>query len=285
MLYFYSILNCTILFNILSKLKIRSLLAVFYLFILIATSLGCEQVVGERLEISESSFKALRVAHAGGGYKRKTYTNTIEALNKNISNGFTYFELDFLFTTDDRLVCLHDWGQTFKNIFDIKNPRQVSYLEFEDLIDSQTNLKPCTEESLALWMENNPQAFIVIDTKENNSIDVIEYLTTVLPDPFSRLIPQIYSPNNYATTKKMGFENIIWTLYSYGGTNDEVVDWLTKFEGSFAITMPEKRARSGLCKRLKKYGTPTYVHTINSNEDVFLKDLDCTEIYTDFLSP
>jgi len=285
MLYFHSIFNCTIFYNILSKFRIRTLLTSFSLFLLIATNLGCEQLVGERLEISESSFKTLRVAHAGGGYKRRTYTNAIEALNQNISNGFIYFELDFLFTTDDRLVCLHDWGQTFKNIFDIKTPRQVSYLEFKDLIDSQTDLKPCTEESLAQWMINNPQTFIIIDTKENNSLEVIEYLTTVLPDPFTRLIPQIYSPNDYTPTKKMGFENIIWTLYGYGGTNDEVVDWLTKFEGSFAITMPVKRAQSGLCKRLKKHKTPTYVHTINTNENLFLEDLDCTEVYTDFLSP
>ena len=37
-------------------------------------------------------FKVSRIAHAGGGILGNTYTNSYEALNLNIRNGFLYFE-------------------------------------------------------------------------------------------------------------------------------------------------------------------------------------------------
>ena len=58
-------------------------------------------------------FQALRIAHAGGGLGKTSYTNSYQALTVDIDNGFKYFEIDFTFTKDDQLVCLHDWKHNF----------------------------------------------------------------------------------------------------------------------------------------------------------------------------
>ena len=47
----------------------------------------------------------------------KAYTNSFDALDQNIKNGFVYFEIDFSLTKDDQLVCLHDWKRSFKRSF------------------------------------------------------------------------------------------------------------------------------------------------------------------------
>ncbi len=49
-----------------------------------------------------------RVAHAGGGFEERTYTNTLAALEHN-RDDYELFEIDFSWTSDDELVCLHDW--------------------------------------------------------------------------------------------------------------------------------------------------------------------------------
>jgi arylsulfatase A-like enzyme len=49
------------------------------------------------------------VAHAGGGIKGRSYTNSLEALDENYRRGFRFFELDFNWTSDNQLVCIHDW--------------------------------------------------------------------------------------------------------------------------------------------------------------------------------
>lgn len=83
----------------------------------------------------------------------------------------------------------------------------------------------------------------------------------------------------------MGFEQIIWTLYRYNGTNEDVLKWVDEFKGSFAITMPKGQAASNLPTELAKKHIPTYVHTINKLEEKnkFIDKFNITEIYTDFL--
>ena len=62
--------------------------------------------------------KDKRVAHAGGEYKNKIYTNSISSIEANYK--FTkYFEIDLQLTRDNRLVCLHDpliHNKTFNEI-------------------------------------------------------------------------------------------------------------------------------------------------------------------------
>lgn len=68
-----------------------------------------------------NGFIAHRVAHAGGGIYQKTYTNSYEALDYNAKSGFQYFELDFSFTKDNRLVCLHDWEDSLSDLLGSKH--------------------------------------------------------------------------------------------------------------------------------------------------------------------
>ena len=85
----------------------------------------------------------------------------------------------------------------------------------------------------------------------------------------------------------MGFNQIIWTLYRYTGTNNDVLSWVEKFDGALAVTMPKNRAQSDLPKRLAKKKIPTYVHTVNTVQEInyYMKNNKLSEIYTDFCMP
>ena len=231
-------------------------------------------------------FRPLRVAHAGGGIKGKTYTNSLEALDQNISNGFLYFELDFSFTKDGRLVCIHDWRKSFKRAFGFYTKEKPTLETFESLVKNKSEFTECTLESLAHWMQENPSAFIITDLKEDN-LKGLKNIAKVIPEFERRIIPQIYDPRNFLTVKNMGYKQIIWTLYRYDGSNDDVLDWVDKFDGPFAITMPKSRGTSNLPRKLASKDIPTYVHTINTVEEMntLVKKFEVTEIYTDFLRP
>lgn len=49
------------------------------------------------------------VAHVLGGIDDKAYTNSKEALLYNYNLGHRAFEVDFSITSDEKLVCAHDW--------------------------------------------------------------------------------------------------------------------------------------------------------------------------------
>lgn len=233
-----------------------------------------------------NGFTAHRIAHAGGGINNKTYTNSLEALDYNIKKGFQYFEIDFSFTADGRLVCLHDWEGSFKRSFGFETDEKVTLNKFNYLVKNKSEFNKCTASSLAEWMRNNPAAHIVTDIKEKN-IEALKIVLQAFPNAKARVIPQVYDPINLETIKELGFEKIIWTLYKFRGSNDEVLSWVENFNTPIAVTMPKSRAESTLPKELEERRIPTYVHTINTTqeEEKYINRFGVTELYTDFLQP
>ena len=102
-----------------------------------------------------NSFEPKRVPHAGGGINGKTYTNSYDALDLSIKRGFSYFEIDFSFTSDDRLVCLHDWEGSFERSFGFKTDVRLTLEEFRELAKEKSEFQKCTLEGLIEWMEGN----------------------------------------------------------------------------------------------------------------------------------
>jgi glycerophosphoryl diester phosphodiesterase len=233
-----------------------------------------------------SGFQVLRIAHAGGGLAKVSYTNSYQALDANLEKGFRYFELDFSFTRDNELVCLHDWKFHFKRTFGFDTDQPLSLEAFEKLARDNPKYTNCTLEGLAGWMRENPSAYIVPDVKGDN-LAALKQMQQMLPDANRRVISQVYDPQNFNVVKAMGFQQIIWTLYRFVGTFDEIINWAEKMQSAVAIAMPKETAEIGLARALRSRGVPTYVHTVNRPEKmrIFMDVLGVTEIFTDFMGP
>ncbi len=220
-----------------------------------------------------------RIAHAGGGYKGISYTNSLEALESN-KNDFNLFEIDLAFTSDGKLVCSHDWDHYPKQIFGFDIGRIPTYKEFEILTKQNTRFTNCTLDSLIEWLDKNQHASIVTDIKADN-IRALAYLAQKFPSHTSRFIPQIYHMREYQPVLDLGFERIILTIYGWQSPEVEIIE-AVKGKNLFAITVPDYRAPY-IGKRLKDIGQRVYTHTINTKET---KDLmrwfGVDEIYTDF---
>jgi glycerophosphoryl diester phosphodiesterase len=224
-----------------------------------------------------------RIAHAGGGLAGMTYTDSLDALNFNL-NKYQLFEIDFLFTSDNSLVCLHDWSHSTTKTFD-KSFKKIppSLHEFEEFVADNTKYKNCTLQSLISWLEKNPDKKIVTDVKDDN-IRALKIIASNYPDFSKRFIPQIYQPEEYQAVREMGYRKIIWTLYRYPADSKNILEKAKKMD-LYAITMPVDRVKNGLALELKKnLGVQSYVHTINSAEEYHsLKQLGIDEIYSDWL--
>jgi len=227
-----------------------------------------------------------RIAHAGGGYHGETYTNSLEALDYNMTRGFEFFEIDFSLTKDGYLVCIHDWKQTFEKLFHFEATEKPSLETFQFLVKHASPYRICTLDDLKIWLKQHPQAKLVTDVKEDN-LNTLAIIAQHIDDFQNRVIPQCYFPENYPKIRQLGYKSIIWTLYRYAGNNEEVIKRVDKLEKIFAVTMPPQRAIAGLANSLLKKGIPSYVHTINTVKEwqTYTQKYGITEIYTDFLSP
>ncbi len=225
----------------------------------------------------------MRVAHSGGGLNKLTYTNSIDALEAN-ANHYEFFEIDLLFTKDRKLICTHDWEGSIKETKEMHfNQIPPTIDEFEQHINNNKKYKNCTFKTLAAWLQQNPNKKIITDA-EGDNIAALTFIAKEFPNYQDRFIPQIYYPDEYEPIKKMGFKKIIWTLYCYQGSSEDVIKHAKSMD-LYAITMPTGRAQDGLAKLVaKKLGIPSYVHTINTQEELeHYNSLGISEIYTDFL--
>lgn len=237
------------------------------------------------LAVSAASPPAVkRIAHAGGGLNRETYTNSLEAFNNSYQRGFDLFEVDFEWTSDNQLVCIHDWSYNFKRFTGAEKVEKMSFASFTAARTSaKFHIMSLSE--LAGWMAEHPRASLVTDVKQDN-IKALQVIARMIPDYSTRVIPQIYDPREYNAVVKIGYKNIIWTLYRFTECGDRVIQ-LARSMKLYAVTMPTGRAKQLLGLKLKALGIPTYVHTINSREQLaeYVRDYGISEIYTDFLPP
>jgi glycerophosphoryl diester phosphodiesterase len=233
----------------------------------------------------KNTFRTLRIAHAGGWVDRTIFTNSLQALDHNLKRGFKYFELDLSYTKDRQLVCIHDFELTWKRLTRLQPQERPTLEMFQSQMRDHCKVTPCTIETLAAWMKKNPSAIIITDVKDDGYMEALKTISMKLPNFADRVIPQVFFPEDYAKAKQLGYKQVIWTLYRYNGTNEDVLKWVDTFLGPFAITMPKERALAGLSAQLAQKGIPSYVYTINDWKEAFdlMRRYKVTNIYTDLL--
>lgn len=221
------------------------------------------------------------IAHAAGGTKGLQYTNSLEALNENYAQGFKYFETDLSWTKDDKLVLIHDWDQTYKDLFNRSDGVPYS-LFFKNLKMSQ-GLTQMDLEDLFVWLKEHRDAKIISDIKERNIEALKEISQTDFRDYF---IVQVYSEDEIQSVKDLGFKNVILALYNTEYDNERVLSIAKKY-GLFGISMDKARAdKGGLLEELDKINATVLLHTINDPKELpALEEGGADGFYTDFITP
>jgi hypothetical protein len=221
------------------------------------------------------------VAHAGGGLNGETYTNSLDALDAN-RDQYDLFEIDLSVTSDGKLVCLHDWQESFTSRFGFAIEAPIALAEFEKRLQDN-GLQNCTLDTLAEWLVRNPGKRIVTDVKDEN-LAALTTIATLFPDLVPRFVPQAYQPNEIGQIRALGYEQVFWTLYRFSGGQDEIIRHLHKAPVE-ALVMPETFALTGLGREVEQAtGIKSYVHTVNNPVAAgCYADLGISGVYTDTL--
>ncbi|WP_338463968.1 hypothetical protein [Franconibacter daqui] len=226
--------------------------------------------------------KVDRIAHAGGSLNGNTYTNSIDALNAN-KDKFNLFEIDLSFTSDNKLVCIHDWRRdVLSYAIGLDKDGIISFADFAKYRSTYTKWKVCSLDDLIVWLKANPGKRIVTDVKENN-MAALTQIAQLYPDYISRFIPQIYDLEEYDAARKLGYKDLIFSLYKWGAFDKEVVASM-KGKHLYGVATWYHRAPF-LARLLGDEGIPVFAHTVNSKDiwQMLHGNYGVAEIYTDDL--
>ena len=191
-------------------------------------------------------------------------------------------ELDFNFTADGQLACIHDWYTEYADGIEDGVP-----LTLGDFLAVRIyrNFTPAWIGDAADWLRSNPGTYIVTDIKDDN-IAGCRAVAEACPDLLNRFVVQIYDESEYDAVREMGFEYVVYTLYR--------LDWNAKTDwralGKFAASHPligftfswELCSVEGYVDGMLRSGVPLYVHTVNEGEEAYF-DMGIAGVYTDIV--
>lgn len=236
-----------------------------FLFAQLSESFALEQQTAEPLALEQQAANYEKViAHGGGCYKGYESSNSVEALQQAISNGYRMIELDMELSSDHRIIMLHDWDRTAQHYFGVSFEKKISQNQFMNL-SVYGELEVLTFDKLAKILEKHDDIRIVTDTKGDN-MELLKKISEEYPDLVSRIIPQIYDYSQWSPAKELGYRDIIFTLYAMPELDTEKLASFVKENGIYAVTMPDYLAERGICKLLSDKGIIVYVHPVSDYE-------------------
>lgn len=216
-------------------MKLKKIISLLLISIMIVS--GCSvnkpQETEEFVTYEMDSIYRRVIAHAMGGMGGKTYLNCYECFHYHYTRGMKYFEIDFRFSTDNKLIGTHMFEYMDGN---------MTYQEYKDFrIEVGRDLyRGFVVADMIELLTNYNDIYFVIDTKEDAKASVIEaivneFKTTKKERYLKRIVPYVYKISQYAEFEALySFDEYIFTAYQNftnvigvtPDTEDEIIDFL-----------------------------------------------------------
>ena len=237
---------------------------------------------------NDTTDEKIQIIHAAGEVRDEDGTvyygaNSYEGLELCYNAGHRYVEIDFNFTSDGTLACIHGWYKNFSEKITANVPlSRDEYMQCKIF----GHFTPMCLDTLAEFLKEHPDLYIVTDIKDRN-VDGARKIAETYPELVGQFIVQIYQKEEYEQVRELGFEHIILTLYKL--SNDEMTDVpaLVEFARNhqlFGITFAASLADlDGFVSGLSKNGIPLFVHTVNGEQTCQkYYDMGISGVYTDY---
>ena len=208
------------------------------------------------------------IAHAGGNYYGLDHTNSKEALedyiNKSSDKEIRVVELDFDFTSDNKLVCSHLYTDKGYNYV----PSYDEYMSYNEIGFTTMDLS-----DVLYYMSQNKNLYIMVDTKVENHtnktvVDIAKHINSNVPKEYvDRFIYQLYEPKQkeeMLSFYKFKDENLVLSIYkNRPGINRTLRE---AYEYNFSVILFYKKYFNDEdLKRITDKNFVTVVYTVNSD--------------------
>lgn len=231
-----------------------------------------------------------RIAIGGGNYKGLNNSNTLQSLNLGYARGFRTLLVSLSWTTDGKLVCMADWGNSTGTIFKPNPDRPNNQpMSLDDFLSAETfaELQPCTFAHLNQWINEHPDTFIAIDSSHPTRVFAYNLFKNTPAFYQKRIIPIVHLAREIVETRRLDYEKIIWQIdFLPPDQIQQILDNIKNLR-PYAVAIPlNMRNNTKFIEGVAALKIPLYA--IGVNDCGALKELQnegFTEIFTDTLTP
>lgn len=225
------------------------------------------------------------VAHGGGSIDGYATTNSLEAVQLALEQGYTWIELDMALTSDGGIALIHDWYQGSQVYFGTSGNHVMTMDEFMSYKIHQRYTTMNVAKLAEIMANADEQVRIISDTKTDNLL-ILQKIAQEYPMLAKRIIPQIYHYNELEKVRSYGYQEVILTLYKMNTFDTGTLVKFVKDNGICAVAVNEQRAQQSFVKTLQANGIAVYAHTINNYENGLLwRQNGIYGVYSDTLLP
>jgi glycerophosphoryl diester phosphodiesterase len=150
-----------------------------------------------------------RIAHAGGSLFGLSYTNSVEALERNFALGARWFEVDFARDGKGDWWAVHDWTEAHERL---GVPLDAQGRGLPEQQPQGGPFELVRMERILGWLADHPDARLVTDTKDDNP-PLLRRLAEAPAALRLRIHPQLYRIPEYPLARSGGFGAPIFTTY------------------------------------------------------------------------
>jgi glycerophosphoryl diester phosphodiesterase len=201
------------------------------------------------------------IQHGGGEVMGYTLTNSKQALDHSRIMGNNVIELDFSWTSDGQLVCVHHWGNPYPPLMTLDKFMQQSIFGY---------FTPLSLDTLAAWMRANPMVRIVPDFKRDNVLG-LQMIASRYPDLKSRFLPYVLHAWEYDSIHALGYPYLFLMTYQMGTQERLQAEANVQFarsHGMLGVVTNPYVAFSEYCNASRKYGVPLIFYTLDNSSDM-----------------
>ena len=218
------------------------------------------------------------IAHALGGIGDKTYLNSKESFLAGYQMGCRLFEVDLVKTSDNVWVCRHSWYQSLGQ-WEGEERKVLSSEEFLNTPIYGKNT-PMTFEDLLKLLDEYPDAFVMIDSKQysvrnyqRTLEDYAQYreisIKAGIEHTLKQIIPEIYNSAMYPGTallyKFPAYIYSLWQEYTTEELND--IAEFCQTNKIMAVTIYRDYWSEEVQKIFDEWDILVYIYTINDKEE------------------
>ncbi len=242
-------------------------------------------------------FKHRLMGHALTGLNETRYNNTRAAFENGYANGYRYFEVDIIMTSDNRLVCCHGWSEEYCPYIGFEYSKDFDkHMTYERFMKMKVHGNEVMDvKDLYQLVKSHPDCFFEIDIHLIENKKLLENIINKLLDNFNRdlevinkqLLVQFNSRKMYNLSESL--HGFIYKQYNVGESVDIIDKLITHNldKGLCAIAVKKRVITPEVTKLAHNAGMYVLAYTVVSNKKRANKmfKFGADTVCTDFVLP